>query len=183
MRQRRSLAFEVLALAALGGAFACGDDEPARDQSVFWMSLQTSPGATCSSARTYSLPDDTARAVTTGNGQGERLVDGDEGLVECTVQEGAAGQFSLSVNLSSGEIGSLSIRGSANKTDGTATVDVDFTTTGFRLTQDGCQATVREALPGALWLDDLSCPGLIEPSSPGVTCNGAGGLIVENCAR
>jgi hypothetical protein len=185
LRHRRSLAFEVLALVALGGTLACGDDEPARDQSVFWMTLGTS-GATCSSARTYSVPDETARTVTSGNGQGERLVDGDDGLVECRVQEAAAGQFNVSLNLTSGEIGALSIRGTASKApnvDGTATIDIDFRTTGFRLQQDGCTATVREALAGAVWLDDLSCPGLIDPSSPSISCTGTGGLIIENCSR
>lgn len=186
MRHRRSLAFEVLTLAALSGTLACGDDEPARDQSVFWMALGTSLGATCSSARTFSLPNETARTVTSGNGQGDRLVDGDDGIVSCRVEETGTGQFSVSVDLSSGEIGTLSIRGTASKApsvEGTATVDVDFTTTQFRLTQDGCTATVREALAGAIWLDDLSCPGLVDPSSPGISCTGTGGVIAENCAR
>jgi hypothetical protein len=180
------LAFQVLALLALGNTVACGDDEPARDQSVFWMSFGQSPGANCSSARTFSVPDDGARSVTTGNGQGERLVDGDDGLVECSVRESGAGQFDLSLNLTGGEIGALSVRGAASKApnvDGTATIDIDMTTSGFRLTQDGCTATVREALAGAVWLDDLSCPGLIDPSSPSISCTGTGGLIIENCSR
>src|SRR5690606_36335824 len=117
-----------------------------------------------------------------GNGGGERLVDGDDGFVECSVQQGGAdGQFDLDVSLSAGVIGSLRISGEAAGT--AATVDVTFTTTSFSLEQDGCTATVREALAGAIWLDNLSCPGLVDRSSPAISCTGTGGLIAENCSR
>jgi len=181
---RRSWAVEVLALVALSGGLACGDDEPARDQTIFWVTLGTALGATCSSFDTFDAPNDgSARDITIGRGAGDRFVDGDEGYVECNVSEGsAAGQFNLSLSLSGGDFGNLSVRGVATGTD--ATVDLDFTTTGgISLEQDGCTATVREALAGAIWLTNLSCPGLIDPSSPGVTCTGTGGLIAENCSR
>jgi hypothetical protein len=184
LRHRRSLAFEVLALAVMSGALACGDDEPARDQTVFWMTLSTNQGATCSSIDTFDVPNDgTARNITTGSGAGDRFVDGDGGFVECSVSQGsAAGQFDVSVNLSAGDFGTLTVFGVA--TGGEARLDVDFTTTSFiSLNQDGCTATVREALAGAIWLQNLNCPGLVDPSSPNVSCTGMGGLIAENCAR
>ncbi len=187
LRHRRSWAVEVLALAAIGGALACGDDEPARDQTVFWMTLSTSLGAQCSSFDTFDVPNDgTARNITTGNGAGARFVDGEgDGFVECTVEESnAAGQFNVSLNLSAGDFGNLTVIGVAAGAGGEATVDVSFTTTSsVRLSQDDCTANVEEALAGAIWLKNLSCPGLIDPSSPGISCTGTGGLIAENCAR
>lgn len=167
----------------MSSVLACGDDEPARDRAVFWMTLGTSLGATCSSAETFSVPEGSdARQTIIGTGAGERLVDGDGGFVGCTVQQGSAdGQFNFDVDLSAGVIGSLGISGSTTGT--TATVDVSFTTTSFGLAQDGCTATVREALAGAIWLDELSCPGLVDRSSPAISCTGTGGLIAENCSR
>lgn len=176
---------EVLALAAVSGALACGDDKPARDQTVFWIALSASLGAQCSSFETFDVPNDgTARNITTGNGNGARFVDGsDDGYVTCTVEEGSAdGQFNVDLRLSAGDFGNLSVVGVA--AGGQATVDVDFTTTSaLSLSQDDCTATVQEALAGAIWLKNLSCPGLVDPSSPGISCTGTGGLIAENCAR
>jgi len=168
----------------MSGALACGDDEPARDQTVFWMALSTSLGARCSSVDTFDVPNDgTARNITTGNGVGDRFVDGDGGFVECSVAQGsAAGQFNVNVSLSAGDFGNLTVVGVA--TGGQATLDVDFTTTSsISLSQDACTATVKEALAGAIWLQNLSCPGLVDPSSPTIACTGTGGLIAENCAR
>jgi hypothetical protein len=176
-----------MALAVMGGALGCGDDKPARDQTVFWMALSTPLGATCSSFDTFDVPNDgTARNITTGDGGGARFVDGSgDGYVECTVQQGsAAGQFNLSLNLSAGDFGTLSVRGVA--TGEQATVNVDFTTTtsiSLSSPADGCTATVKEALAGAIWLQNLSCPSLTDASSPGIACTGTGGLIAENCAR
>jgi len=185
LRHRRSWAVEVLALAAISGTFACGDDEPARDQTVFWMALSASQGATCSSFETFDVPNDgTARNITTGNGAGARFVDGDDdGFVECTVEE-AAGQYNVFLNLSAGDFGTLTVEGVAAPAGGQATLDVAFTTTSsVQLSQDACTATVEEALAGAIWLKNLSCPGLVDPSSPRISCTGTGGLIAENCAR
>lgn len=168
----------------MGGALGCGDDKPARDQTVFWIALSASPGATCSSFETFDVPNDgTARNITTGNGAGARFVDGDDGYVECSVEQGsAAGQFNLSLSVSAGDFGTLSVSGSAAGEQ--ATVDVDFTTTSaVTLSQDDCTATVEEVLAGAIWLKNLSCPGLVDRSSPGIACTGTGGLIAENCAR
>jgi hypothetical protein len=184
LRQRRSWAVEVVALAAMAGTLACGDDKPARDQTVFWLALSPPLGATCSSIDTFDVPNDgTARNITTGNGTGARFVDGSDGYVTCTVQPGGAdGQFNLSMTLSAGDFGNLTVSGTAS--GGQATVDVAFTTTSsIDLAQDGCTATVKEALAGAIWLQNLSCPTLKDDSSPGIACTGTGGLIAENCAR
>jgi hypothetical protein len=182
------LAFEVLTVAALGIALGCGDDEPPSDQAVFWMSLSPAQGQVCSSARTFSLPDDSARSVLIGSGQGERLVDGeDNNFVECSVSEGSAsGQFDVAFDLSSGEIGSFSARGAVtmtSATEGTGMVDIIFQTTSFTLRQDDCTATAKAGLEGAVWFDSVTCPGLEDRNSPGILCNGLGGFIAENCAR
>lgn len=151
------------------------------------MSLSPSQGSTCSSARTFNVPGPEARATIIGSGQGPRLVDGDDGRVECNVSNGsAAGEFNVTVTLSSGEIGSLLLRGAvtlAGDAQGTGTFRVDFTTTQFSLTQTGCTATVEEALPGAVWVSNLTCPDLGDPSSPSIACVGTGGFIAENCSR
>jgi hypothetical protein len=177
----------VLALAAMSGALACGDDEPARDQAVFWIALSASLGAQCSSFETLDVPNDgTARNIAAGNGRGARFVDGEgDGFVTCLVEERSAdGQFNVDVELSAGDFGNLSVSGVAPPAGGQATLNVNFTTTSaLRLSQDGCTATVEEALSGAIWLKNLSCPGLVDPSSPGISCTGTGGLIAENCAR
>jgi hypothetical protein len=183
--------FEVLTVAVLGGALGCGDDKPARDQTVFWMQLGTSLGQMCSSTKTFSLPDDSARnTITNPNDDAERLVDGSDGsLVECTVSEGnAAGAYDLQLTLSIGEIGSMYLRGPLTKpagADGQGTFDINFNTTSFSLEQEdlGCTGTVKDARPGAVWITDLSCPSMSDPSSPGVACTGSGGLIAENCAK
>jgi hypothetical protein len=177
----------VSVLSALG----CGDDEPARDQTVFWMQLGTALGQVCSSTRTFSLPDEAARnTITNPSDDAERLVDGSDGsLVECTVSEGsAAGAYDFELNLSSGEIGRLLIRGPLTKpagVDGQGTFDINFNTTSFSLAQQslGCTGTVKDARPGAVWITGLNCPNMSDASSPGVSCTGTGGLIAENCAN
>jgi hypothetical protein len=175
-----------MALAASG--VGCGDDEPPKDQAVFWMGFAPAAGNTCASARTFSRPDETARATITGtSGGGERLVDGDgDALVECSVS-GGNGQFNVSFNLSSGDIGNVGINGTAmwagGDTPGTGTLDVDFSTTDFLLVQQDCTATVAQAFPGALWVSNLSCPMLRDPNSTSGLCVGTGGFIIENCSR
>src|SRR5688500_12702529 len=178
LRHRRSRAMGVLALAAMSGVLACGDDEPARDQTVFWIALSASLGAQCSSFDTLDVPNDgTARNITAGDGTGARFVDGtDDGYVTCTVEEGSAdGQFNVDVRLSAGDFGNLSVVGVAPAARGQATVDVNFTTpSALSLSQDDCTATVQEALPGVIWLKNLGCPGLVDPSSHGISCTGTG---------
>jgi hypothetical protein len=187
--RQRSLACGVLAIAGVALATGCGDDKPAKDQTVFWVSLSTSQGKTCSSARSYSLPDMSARDNIVGSGGGERLKDGGENLVECSVSKGTApGSFNVSYTVSVGEIGSYSASGvvtapaQAGQT-GTGTLDVSFQTTQFTLGQESCVATVKQAAAGVIWVSNLSCPTLKDENSPAVECVGTGGFIAENCSR
>jgi hypothetical protein len=181
---RGSWSFEVVAVAlAASGALSCGDDEPARDQAVLWLQLGAMLGQTCSSAETFNVPDTSARdTIRSSTGAGQRLVDGAGGsFVTCTVSEAAGGQYNLQVELSSGAIGNFDLRGSI--ANGQGTFDLNFNTTSFALEQRGCTGTARQALAGAVWISDLTCPNLVDRSSLGVACTGTGGLIAENCAR
>jgi hypothetical protein len=177
-----------LVLTGVGLALGCGDDKPAKDQTVFWVQMSTSVGQQCSSAASFSLPDETARSVIIGNGAGERLVDGDDDvIVECSVVPAAtAGQYDVRFDLTGGAVASFSASGTVNKmpgVDGTGTLDVYITTSQFSLSQADCTATVREAIGGALWVSNMTCPALVDPSSPAVECTGTIGFIIENCAR
>lgn len=168
--------------------FGCGDDEPPRDQAVFWMNLSPAQGAMCSSARSFFIPGNDARDIITGGGAGARLVDGEGGgFVSCSVSATGADTYAVGLDFSVGEIGSFSARGSvtngAGDTPGTGTLDIYFTTTQFDLEQRGCTATVEEAFAGATWISNLSCPGMVDPSSPQISCVGTGGFIAENCSR
>jgi len=186
LRHWHGVVFQVLALTLAASGVGCGDDKPPRDQAVFWMGFAPAAGNTCASARTFSRPDETARATITGEGGGARLVDGDDdALVECTVS-GGNGQFNVSFNLSSGDIGNVGVNGTvtqSGETPGTGTLDVDFSTTDFLLVQRDCTATVEQAFPGALWVSNLSCPMLRDPNSTSGLCVGTGGFIIENCSR
>jgi hypothetical protein len=175
-------------MAGVALATGCGDDKPAKDQTVFWISLSTPLGKTCSSAKSFNLPDDTARANIVGGGGGERLKDGGENIVECTVSKGSApGTFNVSYNVSVGEIGSYSASGvlPAPPPDGTSTgpLDISFQTTQFTLGQESCVATVKQLKDGLIWVNNLSCPSLKDDNSPAVECVGTGGFIAENCSH
>jgi len=188
LRHWHGVVFQVLALALAASGVGCGDDKPPRDQAVFWMGFAPAAGNTCASARTFSRPDETARATITGDGGGERLVDGDDdALVECTVSDQGGGQFNVSFNLSTGDIGNVGVSGTVmwagGETPGTGTLDVDFSTTDFLLVQRDCTATVEQAFAGAAWVSNLSCPMLRDPNSTSGLCVGTGGFIVENCSR
>lgn len=175
-------------LAGASLALGCGDDKPAKDQTVFWFQLSQSQGQQCSSVAGFSLPDETARGTIVGaSGQGERLVDGDDGaIVECRVQPGAAaGQYNVSVYIQSDTVARFDANGTVTKTGegtGTGTFDVNLASS-FSLGQTGCTATAQEAVGGALWIKDLTCPALRDPSSPAISCTGTGGFIIENCSR
>jgi hypothetical protein len=188
LRHRRSLAFQVLILTGVVAAAGCGDDEPARDQTVFWTTLSTSLGNTCSSNNSFNLPDGSARDRIISGGGGDRLEDGDGSIVECSVTDGnVAGTYNVTYRISVGEIGSYSASGIVTQTPGgpggTGTLNVDFATTQFKLGQKGCTATVKQVLRGAIWITNLSCPELEDPSSPSISCVGTGGFIAENCSR
>jgi hypothetical protein len=177
-----------LVLAGASLALGCGDDKPAKDQTVFWFQLSESVGQNCSSTASLSLPDETARQTIIGSGSGERLVDGDDDvIVECEVSPTATnGQYNVRFDLTGGAVASFSVRGTVDKPPGalgTGNLDVDIAAAGVALNQDDCTATVEEAVGGALWVSSLSCTDLRDPSSPAVACTGTGGFIIENCAR
>lgn len=183
MRHRHTVVLGVLAFASAAGGLACGGDEPARQQAVFWLGFATGPGASCSSAITINLPDDTARATITGlDGRGERLEDAGDDLVQCSVSPSStAGSYDLSLRLSSGIIGDFVASGVVTDTAGT--VDVDVQTSAFSLGQDDCTVEVEKVLAGAVWLRSLRCTNLRDPSSPAIQCIGNGGMIFENCSK
>jgi len=183
---RHRLIFSGLLVAATG-AVACGDDEVAPRQAVFWLGLGSTATAQCSANRVFQLPAD-ARTTITGSGQGERVKDGQDlqgsdALVECTVQESPKGSLSYNVDLtlSVGEIGNFSADGVLTGNSGT--LDVNFNTAQFQLKQDDCTVDIEEIRGGAIWLQNLHCTNMRDPSSPGVSCDALGGVIFENCAR
>jgi hypothetical protein len=177
-----------LAAAAVLSAAACGDDDAPPPQAALWFGLGTAPGATCSSIKTYQLPAG-ARATTSGSsGVGDRVKDGGENLVECDVRPaaGSTTNYTVSVRFSGGEIGNFVANGTL--TDGAAagaagTVNVAFNTGQFSLTQSQCTVEVDTLAPGAIWLRNLRCDNLKDLSSPGIICDGQGGLIFENCSH
>jgi hypothetical protein len=182
------LLHRLIGLAELGAALAvvtmgCGDDEPATPQAVFWFGLSPATGRTCSSARNYQFPATASQTIASSSGAGDRIVDGGENRVRCqvTAVAGDPNGFDLDADFASGEIGNFSIRGRMSKTVA-SDLDIDLSG-GFSLEQDGCTATVNNVLGGAVWLSNLSCPNLTDPSSPGIACVANGGLIFENCGR
>jgi hypothetical protein len=184
---RHRLIFSGL-LAAATGATACGDDKVAPQQAVFWFGLSSTAGAQCSANKNFQLPPDARATITGTTGQGERVKDGQDvmgtdAVVECTVKETTkgSGSFNVSLKLSVGEIGIFDADGVLALPSGT--VDVDFNTAQFSLNQDDCTANVEVLRNGAVWLKDLHCTNMRDPSSPGVSCDGLGGVIFENCAH
>ncbi len=186
MRHPRGLAFGVLVVAAVSAALGCGDEKPKPNQAVLWLGLSQAAGAQCSSASSFGVPDKaTSRGIIYGNGDGDRLEDGGEDIVNCRVAETAAGQYDVQFEVSAGEIGNLSMSGTATKTSadpGQISLDINFQTTSFSLEQDVCTGSVQYASAGALWVRGLTCNNLRDQSSPGISCQSEGGFIIENCA-
>jgi hypothetical protein len=181
------LIFSGLLLAATG-ATACGDDEVAPQQTVFWLGLSSTAGSQCSANENYALPEDARTTVTGSTGQGDRVKDGQDlqgtdTLVACTVKETmkGSGSFNVNLRLSVGEIGNFIATGTLGGTSGT--VDVNFTTSQFNLEQDDCTANIETITGGAIWLQDLHCANMRDPRTPGIACDGLGGVIFENCTH
>ena len=172
----------VFAAAAVTGGFACGDDEPAPRQGVFWLGLSPVSGGTCSSSKTFVVPETARDTIVSTDAKGDRIVDSGPDEVLCSVSPapGAAGSFRVFMSLTSGEIGNLSGSGTLSKESG-GQLDLNFTTTSFNLAQEGCVATVETIKAGAVWIRTLNCPNLRDESSPGIACVGNGGFILENC--
>jgi hypothetical protein len=149
------------------------------------MSLRPAQGAACSSMRSFELPTGARDTLTGASGEGDRLVEGDDGsLVECVVSNAGGGDnFNVSVRLSSGIIGNFRANGTVSASGGTLDVTFLSTLSGSTLEADDCVATVETVIPGALWIDSLECRGLRDVRSPGALCDSSGGLIFENCGR
>ncbi len=152
-------------------------------QAALWVALSAGQGATCPSARSFQLPDGARETIVGPSGQGDRIVDGGEHVVQCRVipSPDIDGTFDLDLRLASGEIGNFHASGTGSDAGGT--LQVDFSTTQLSLSQEGCTISVDTVLLGAVWIRSLSCPSLHDSSSPGVSCVGNGGLIFENCSN
>jgi hypothetical protein len=165
---------------------SCGDDEDARPQAAFYLSLNTTAGADCSSANTFQLPEDGQVTATSTTGKGERIVDSGGNTVTCSVRAAADAPGSYEVDLTvqtqADEIGYFNVSGVVSET--ASDLEVHLQTDGFQLEQEeGCTATIDTAIPGAIWLRDLLCPQLRDERTIGNTCTGRGALIFENCSR
>jgi len=151
---------------------------------VFWLGLNTAGGLTCSSNKNFQIPEGARAIITSASAQGERIKDDAENLVDCDVRlaPGSTTDYTVSLRFSGGEVGNFSANGTVSKANG-GELDVDFNTSMFSLGQDDCVATVETVTPGAVWVKGLRCTGLRDPSSPGIQCDGQGGVIFENCDR
>jgi hypothetical protein len=186
LRHRLGLACGVLVVGLVSIASGCGDDEPPPDQTAFFLGLSQANNARCTQSRSFGVPDPanplTARNVVFGDGNRDvRLEDGGDHLVECRVAQ-SGGTYQMSLEISSGEIGNLGVSGTAVSGVGGANLSVNFQTQNFFLGQEGCTGDVQFVGAGALWVNNLNCPTLTDPSSPGVSCVGSGGFIIENCS-
>jgi hypothetical protein len=184
-RVRHRLVFlATVTAAAVGSLVGCGDDKAPSKQAVFWLGLSPANGGTCSSNRTYQIPEGARTTITSTNAVGERIEDDSDNLVECSVRAVSAGSLEHSVNLrfSGGAVGNFSAVGRVSK-DAGGELEVSFNTGEFALEQANCTATVETVTPGAVWVKSLRCQSLREDSSPDIECDGVGGVIFENCDR
>jgi hypothetical protein len=194
VRQRLTV-LGILGALAVNGALSCGDDKSAPQQSVLWFGLGTALGATCSSARTYTFPDETARDTVLGSsGNGKRVIDGADNVVDCTVKQNASGgDYNVSLRFQGGDVGNFvatgvltapqAVAAGQDSIDTDGTVDINFNTSQFALSERSCTAKVHTLVPGAIWLRSLSCDALKDMSSPSISCQGNGGVIFENCSH
>jgi hypothetical protein len=184
---RHSLRLWVLGATVVAAGSSCGDDDPPPRQAVIWFGLSTGLGQTCSSAQTFTIPDGAIPTITGQTGVGDRVTDSGGDLVDCSITPSAAeGSYNVSLSYSNpaNQVGNLSVSGALSNM-ATGNVTISFTSTAFSLSNpvtQPCTARVKVLDPnGAIWIDQLSCPNLVEASSPGISCVGSGGLIFENC--
>jgi hypothetical protein len=177
-----------LAAAAVISVAGCGETKDPPAQTAMWFGLGAVPGATCSSTKVFQIPDG-ARATTSGaSGAGERVEDGGENTVECEVRlaSGSTNNYNVDLRLQVGEIGNFVARGALTADvapEAAGTVDVALITPQFSLAQTKCAIGIEKLIPGAIWLKTLHCDNMRDPSSPGIACDGLGGLIFENCSH
>lgn len=189
----RLLVVGALAVAAITSAAACGDAKVAPQQAVVWFGLGTAAsGTTCSTLKSYQLPDGARSTITGSSGMGTRLKDGSgtDNLVECDVRpaSGSTTNYNVSLRFQGGEVGNFVASGvlpappSADMSS-TGSVDISFNTAQFNLAQSRCTAEIKTLVAGAIWIRNLHCDNLRDSSSPGIACDGLGGVIFENCAH
>lgn len=184
-RVRHRFVYLAAAAAAVVGLVAgCGDEKAPAKQTVFWLGLNSAPGALCSSIRNYQLPTDARATITSSDAVGGRIQDDAENLVQCDVRpaSGSATDYTVSLRFSGGEVGNFSANGTLSKEAG-GELEVSFNTGEFGLEQEDCTATVETITSGAVWVRALRCRNLRDESSPDIQCDGQGGLIFENCDR
>ena len=189
MRHRLGIVVPLAAAAVLTGA-GCGNEKIAPAQTAMWFGLGAVPGATCSSTKTFQIPDG-ARVTTSGMyGDGERVKDGGDNTVICDVRlaSGSTTDYNVSLRLqvSANGIGNFVASGVLTDVDdpqAAGTLDVALITPQFQLGQKKCAVGIETLVPGAIWLKTLHCDDMRDPSSPGIACDGQGGLIFENCAH
>jgi hypothetical protein len=190
--RHRLLVVGALAAAVVTSA-ACGGDKAAPQQAVAWFGLGASAsGASCSTLKTYQLPPDARATITGGSGAGERVKDGSDYFVDCDVRLAPSSTTNYNVSLKlEGDnagvanfvaTGVLPVPPSPDMVS-TGNVDIVFTTGQFSLQQTRCTVDIKALVPGAVWLRNLHCDNLHDPSSPGIACDGLGGVIFENCAH
>lgn len=181
--RHRFVYLAAAAIAAVGVVAGCGDEKSPPKQTVFWLGLNQAPGAICSSSRNYQLPADARATINSSDAVGGRIQNDADNLVECDVRpaNGSATDFAVSLRFSGGEVGNFSANGTVSAAGGE--LDVSFNTGDFGLEQDNCTATVQTVTAGAIWVRSLRCTNLRDESSPGVQCDGQGGVIFENCDR
>ena len=111
------------------------------------------------------------------------MEDDGENLVDCDVRprNGSSTDYDVRLRFAGADVANFSASGTLSFSGGE--LEVDFNTAEVGLTQLDCVTTVETITPGAIWLRTLHCPNLRDPSSPGLQCDGQGGLIFENCDR
>lgn len=181
--RHRFVFLAAVATAAIGAVTGCGDDKAPPRQTVFWLGLNQAPGAICSANRNYQFPPDARATISSSDAVGARIEDGRDNLVECDVRlaRGSTTDFTVSLRFSGGEVGNFSANGTLTQDGGQ--LEVSFNNGVSTLEQDDCMATVETIAPGAVWLRNLRCTQLVDESSPGLQCDGQGGVIFENCDR
>jgi hypothetical protein len=182
--RHRFVFLAAVALAAVGSVVGCGDDKAPPKQAVFWLGLSPGGGMSCSASGNFQIPDEARSTITSTTAEGERIEDDADNLVDCDVRlaSGSTTDFNVRLRYSGGQVGNFSANGTLTLEDG-GELDIDFNDGIVALEQDNCVATVKTLRAGAVWISSLRCPNLRDPSSPGVQCDGQGGLIFENCDR
>ena len=187
MRQRLSLWISIALLGAVG--VSCGDEKAPPQQAVIWLAFSTgTSGASCSSAQNFQFPDTASSTITGQSGSGDRVKDAGDDVVTCSLAPAATmGSYNVSMFYQNpvNQVGSLEFTGTLTEGQ-TVPLNIDLQAGAVNLSTrtpgQPCMAHVKRLNPdGAIWIDSLSCPNMVDARSPGTSCVGSGGLIFENC--